>query len=109
MSTFWTEEDRKEASRLGVSILFSNTSPEALKPQLRELPSDVHLVKYEIEVEHDGMTGMKVQYDAVRAYKRVDIFDCYYARLKAYNGRMLHISVAGGYVKPKLWTGLSGE
>ena len=46
------------------------------------------------------MTGRKVQYDAVRAYKRVDIFDCYYARLKAYNGKMLHISVAGGYISP---------
>ena len=95
MTSFWTDEDRKEASRLGVSILFSNTTPADLKPQLRELPSDTHLVKYEMDGE--------IKYDAVRAYKRVDIFDCYYARLKEHNGKMLHISVAGGYVKPKLW------
>ena len=98
MTSYWTEEDRKEASRLGVSILFSNTTPSDLKPQLRDLPSDTHLVKYEMDGE--------IKYDAVRAYKRVDIFDCYYARLKENNGKMLHISVAGGYVKPKLWQGL---
>ena len=95
MSSFWTEADRKEAKRRSVNILISNTTVLDLKPQLRELPSDTHLIKYELEGE--------IKYDAVRAHKRVDIFDIYYDRLKEMGGKVLHISVAGGYVKPKLW------
>lgn len=95
MSTFWTEEDRTEAKRRGVSIMFSNTTIEDVKAQAKELPSDVHVIKYEMDGE--------VLYDAVRASKRVDIFDIYYDRLKTMNGKVLHISIGYGTIKPKLW------
>ena len=95
MSTFWTDEDRKEAKRLGVNIMFRNTTIQAVKDQDKELPTDVHVIKYEMDGE--------VFYDAVRAGKRVDIFDLYYDRLKTLNGRVLHISIGYGTIKPKLW------
>jgi len=104
MSTFWNEEDLAKAKRKGIMVLFSNTTPEAVKEKERELPSDTHLVTYILPVEHDGMHGEKVVYDAVRASKRVDIFDLYYDRLKPENGRLKSIDIGYGLVKPKLWT-----
>lgn len=103
MSTFWNDEDLAMAKRKGIQVLLSNTTPETLKEQEKELPTDTHLVAYIIPVEMDGMWGEKVVYDAVRAGKKVDIFDLYYDRLKAENGRLKSIDVGYGLVKPKLW------
>ena len=103
MSTFWTDADLALAKRKGIMVLMSNTTPEAVKGQEKELPSDTHLVSYILPVEMDGMWAEKVVYDAVRAGKKVDIFDLYYDRLKAENGRLKSIEIGYGLVKPKLW------
>ena len=47
----------------------------------RELPTDIHLVEYEI----DGT----LYFDSVRAYKTVDIFDFYYDRINAQGGQVI--------------------
>ena len=96
MTTFWTETDRKECKRLGVIILFSDTTVEEVDARQRELPTDLHMVKYEIEG--------KIYYDAVRCKKRVDIFDIYYDRLKELKGKVLDISFGHGTIRPNLWT-----
>ena len=103
MTTFWNEEDLILARRKGIQVLLSNTTPEAVKGQEKELPSDTHLVAYILPVEMDGMWAEKVVYDAVRAGRKVDIFDLYYDRLKAENGRLKSIEIGYGLVKPKLW------
>ena len=63
----------------------------------RELPTDIHLVEYEI----DGTLYV----DSVRAYKTVDIFDFYYDRVTAKGGTVISITNGFGRVKPKLYTG----
>ena len=60
----------------------------------KELPTDVHLVKY-------TMAG-EVIYDAVRAYAKVDIFDAYYDKLRTI-GEIKEIKSGYGKIKPKLY------
>ena len=59
-----------------------------------QMPSDMHIITYE-------MNGETV-YDAVRAYKKVDIFDAYYDKLKG-QGTIISIKSGYGRVKPKLY------
>ena len=60
----------------------------------KDLPTDVHLVKYTVAGE--------VIYDAVRAYAKVDIFDAYYDKLKDI-GKINQINSGYGKIKPKLY------
>ena len=66
----------------------------------KELPSDVHIITF----TKDG----KRQFDAVRAYTKVDIFDEYYDKLG--KGNPIH-SIKSGYgrIKPKLYGKIKSE
>ena len=59
-----------------------------------KLPTDIHIVKF----TKDGVE----QYDAVRAYSKVDIFDYYYDQLGKNNP--IHFIKSGfGRIKPILY------
>ena len=62
----------------------------------RELPTDIHLVEYEI----DGTLYV----DSVRAYKTVDIFDFYYDRVSAKGGTLNSITNGFGRIKLQAFT-----
>lgn len=65
-----------------------------------KLPTDVHIVTY----TKDGVK----QFDAVRAYTMVDIFDEYYDKLGKNNP--IHSIISGyGKIKPKLYGKIKGE
>ena len=59
-----------------------------------QLPTDVHIITFTKDGER--------QFDAVRAYTKVDIFDAYYDKLGKNNP--IH-SIESGYgrIKPKLY------
>jgi uncharacterized membrane protein len=59
-----------------------------------QLPTDVHIITYKLNNE--------IQFDAVRAYAKVDIFDEYYDKLKG-EGEILEIRSGLGRIKPKLY------
>ena len=90
----WTEEEREAATRSDVTIFMLNTTPEDIKEMDAELPTDVHIVELR--------QGEETIYDAVRAYKKVDIFDVYYDKLK---GQAEVVAITNGYgrIKPKLF------
>ena len=60
-----------------------------------KLPSDTHVVAFKNE---QGA----VQYDAVRAYTMVDIFDEYYDKLKG-KGEIVSIKSGYGRIRPNLF------
>lgn len=64
------------------------------------LPSDTHIISYVL----DGVQ----QFDAVRAYTKVDIFDEYYDKLGKNNP--IH-SIENGYgrIKPKLYGKINSD
>lgn len=78
--------------RYGVILTMSETSESELNDLSSELPTDTHLVRY-INPEGD-LFG-----DAVRAYKKSDIFDCYHDS----GLRVLDIKSGFGSIKPKLF------
>ena len=59
------------------------------------LPSDTHIVEYLV----DG----KTLHDAVRGYTKVDIFDCYYDKLKTVKGSLIDIKSGYGNVRPNMY------
>ena len=61
----------------------------------KDLPSDTHIVKYELD---NGTI-----YDAVRAYTKVDIFDTYHDKLKPLKGKVLDIRSGYGNVRPNMY------
>ena len=65
-----------------------------------QLPTDVHVITYTKDGER--------QFDAVRAYTKVDIFDEYYDKLGKDNP--IH-SIESGYgrIKPKLYGKIKGQ
>ena len=65
-----------------------------------QLPTDLHIVTYTKDGER--------QFDAVRAYTKVDIFDEYYDKLGKDNP--IH-SIESGYgrIKPKLYGKIQSE
>ena len=65
-----------------------------------QLPTDVHIITYTKDGER--------QFDAVRAYTKVDIFDEYYDKLGKDNP--IH-SIKSGYgkIKPKLYGKIKSE
>ena len=73
------------------SLLMQQTSHDELRALDADLPTDVHLVRYERDFQ--------IQFDAVRAYKMADIFDAYYdAGLS-----VQEITRGYGRIKPKLF------
>ena len=78
--------------KYGVILMMQQTSENELNDLSSDLPTDTHLVRY-INPEGD-LLG-----DAVRAYKKSDIFDCYHDS----GLRVLDIKSGFGSVKPKLW------
>ena len=65
-----------------------------------QLPTDVHIITFTKDGER--------QFDAVRAYTKVDIFDEYYDKLGKDNP--IH-SIESGYgrIKPKLYGKIKGQ
>ena len=61
----------------------------------KALPSDTHVVTYVVEG--------KTLYDAVRAYTKVDIFDCYHDKLKTVNGNVSSIKSGYGNIRPNMY------
>jgi len=59
-----------------------------------KLPTDVHIITFTKNGER--------QFDAVRAYTKVDIFDAYYDKLKGI-GTIHSIERGYGRIKPKLY------
>ena len=74
-----------------VILMFDNTTRETVRNEEGELPSDVHVVTYS--------EGGDTKFDAVRAYKQVDIFDGYYDR----GLTILDIESGYGKIKPNLF------
>ena len=66
----------------------------------RNLPSDVHIITYKI--------GNEVQFDAVRAYTMVDIFDVYYDKIKD-KGQIHSIQSGYGKIRPNLYGKINTE
>lgn len=94
MTLEWTGEDLQNAKRSEVNIFFHGTTHEELT-EGKGLPNDLHLVEYELNGE--------THYDGVRAYKKVNIFDVYYDKLKPLGGKVIAIRSGYGSVKPKLF------
>ena len=87
-----------------VITLMEGVTREEIKELNSELPTDVHLIEF--------VRGQDLFLDAVRAYKKSDIFDIYYDKLNAEarqglisNFEIKSITSGYGSVKPKLWNG----
>lgn len=87
-----------------VIVLFENTTREDILELDADLPTDVHLVEY--------VRNQELFLDAVRAYRKADIFDQYHDKLSAEaesgqitNFEILSITSGFGKVKPKLYQG----
>ena len=89
----WTENEKALNRKAEVNITHSGIKEEVFDD--RGLPSDTHIVNYEI----DGETHC----DAVRANRMCDIFDVYYDKLQEYRGKVIAIKNGYGTIKPRLW------
>ena len=76
-----------------IQILDQEINPDTFKH--KGLPSDTHVVMYVVEG--------KTLYDAVRAYTKVDIFDCYHDKVKTHNGSVIDIRSGYGNVRPNMY------
>lgn len=81
-----------------------NVTKEEIQELNKELPTDIHLVEF--------VRGQELFLDAVRAYRKVDIFDLYHDKLNAEarqglitNFEIRSISSGYGSIKPKLYQG----
>ena len=92
MTLTFTEEEKQS---LKFKVFLQNVVPTELNN--KELPTDIHLVEYTI--------GDDLYVDACRAYKKVDIFDTYYDKLKEVGGTLVAITNGFGNIKPKLFQG----
>lgn len=92
MSLTWSDEEKAVANRAEVFVFYSNIDPKELKDT--ELPTDIHVVEY----QYNGHTYC----DAVRAPKKINIFDVYYDRL-VNSGKVVAIKNGYGTVSPKMW------
>lgn len=82
-----------------VILMFENTSEQTINEESKNLPTDVHLVKYHNDEGNEVI-------DAVRSYKMSDIFDAYYDL----GVKTIHSIVSGfGSIKPKLYNYKSTE
>ena len=87
-----------------VITFMENVTKEEIRELNSELPTDIHLVEY--------VRGQELFFDAVRAYRKVDIFDTYYDKLNAEarqglisNFEIKSITSGYGSIKPKLFNG----
>ena len=87
-----------------VIVLFENTTRMEISELDSDLPTDVHVVEY--------VKNQELFLDAVRAYRKVDIFDQYHDKLSAEaesgqitNFEILSITSGYGKIKPKLYQG----
>lgn len=87
-----------------VIIFMENVTREEIRELNSELPTDIHLIEF--------TRGQELFVDAVRAYKKSDIFDTYYDKLNAEarqglisNFEIHSISNGYGAIKPKLYNG----
>lgn len=78
--------------KYGVVLLMQETSHQELVDLNGDLPTDTHLVTFKYP---DGTAGA----DAVRAYKKIDIFDAYHDS----GLTVLDIKSGFGAIKPKLF------
>ena len=76
-----------------IQILTQEINPDTFDH--KGLPSDTHVVMY--------VVGGKTLYDAVRAYTKVDIFDCYHDKVKTVNGSVLDIRSGYGNIRPNMY------
>ena len=76
-----------------IQILTQEINPDTFEH--KGLPSDTHVVMY--------VVGGKTLYDAVRAYTKVDIFDCYHDKVKTVNGTVLDIRSGYGNIRPNMY------
>ena len=81
-----------------IQIIERDITPDTFDDS--QLPSDLHIITF----TEDG----KRQFDAVRAYTKVDIFDEYYDRLKG-KGEIHSIENGYGRIKPKLYGKIKNE
>ena len=93
----WTDEEREACKRRDVNIFILNTSPDDIKEMDAELPTDTHIIEYVV----DGETT----YDAVRAYKKSNVFDEYHDKFKRDGITAQVVAITNGYgrIKPKLY------
>ncbi len=85
------EFTKQELNR--IQILDQEIDPDTFEH--KGLPSDTHVVMYVVEG--------KTLYDAVRAYTKVDIFDTYHDKVKAYKGSVIDIRSGYGNVRPNMY------
>lgn len=79
-----------------------NVTEEEIRALDKELPTDIHLIEF--------VRGQELFLDAVRAYRKVDIFDLYHDILskEVQEGTITNFeirSITNGYgsIKPKLY------
>ena len=77
-----------------VVIHFENTTKEKIDKLSRELPTDIHLVRYK-----KPTWKKKEKISAVRAYKMADIFDVFHDQ----GWEVLEIKQGYGRIKPRLF------
>lgn len=93
----WTEEERNDCKKRDVNIFILNTTPADIVEMDADLPTDTHIIEYVV----DGETT----YDAIRAYKKSNVFDEYYDKFKRdnLNGTVVAITNGYGRIRPKLY------
>jgi hypothetical protein len=78
-----------------VIIHFDNTSKEKVTKLNKQLPSDIHLVRY-----RKPTWKKKEKVSAIRAYRKVDIFDT----LHDQGFQVLEIESGYGCIRPNVFT-----
>ena len=93
----WSEEERESCKKRDVNIFILNTTPADINEMDADLPTDTHIIEYTI----DGETT----YDAIRAYKKSNVFDEYHDKFKRDGINATVVSITNGYgrIKPKLY------
>ena len=81
--------------KYGVILMMSETSESELNDLSSDLPTDTHLVTFYYNDDPETL-----EYDAVRAYKKSDIFDYYADQPTAF---VTAIESGYGQIKPKLF------
>ena len=76
-----------------IQILTQEINPDTFDH--KGLPSDTHVVMY--------VVNGKTLYDAVRAYTKVDIFDCYHDKVKTVKGSVIDIRSGYGNIRPNMY------
>ena len=81
-----------ELKKNDVMLVRENTDEKSIILDSKELPTDIHLVEYDVEGE--------TKTDAVRAFKMSDVFDAYWdIGVKSVTA----IKTGYGSIRPNLW------